>query len=257
MIQIKNIHKTFGDKNVLCGISFDIEQGMTTCIIGKSGCGKSVLLKNIVGLMSPDEGEVILDGKKVDSLPSGELFEMRKDIGYVFQGAALFDSGNVYENTIIKLREHGENNEIILENEAKRVLSAVGLLPDIREENTPNFQKEWEILKEKNPADLSGGMKKRVGVARALVGKPKYIFYDEPTTGLDPVGSEQIDFLIARLAKKMDVTSIVISHDMFSVYHIADKVAMIDGGELVFSGTVEEMKNSENKVVFEFIKRFS
>ncbi len=257
MIRIENIHKSFAEKKVLRGVSFDIEQGKTTCIIGKSGCGKSVLLKNIVGLLSPDQGSVLLDGQRVDSLSRRQLFDMRKNIGYVFQGAALFDSYNIFENTVIKLREHGENDFTILEAEAKRVLSAVGLLPNIGGQDSGIFNKEWLDLKEKYPSDLSGGMKKRVGVARALVGKPKYIFYDEPTTGLDPVNSEQIDQLIAQLAKKMDVTSIVISHDMFSVYHIADKVAMISGGELVFSGNVEELKNSTKAVVSEFVERYS
>ena len=257
MIKVDNIYKAFGDKKVLNGISFDLNHGETSCIIGKSGCGKSVLLKNIVGLLKPDEGEVILDDVNVTKLSSKELFNLRSKIGFVFQGAALFDSMNVFENTVIKLTEHGHNNIDELENESKRVLSAVGLLPNISEINSEEFDKEWQILKHKNPSDLSGGMKKRVAVARALVGRPEYIFYDEPTTGLDPVTSEQIDDLIKELADNLNVTSIVITHDMFSVYRIAHKVYMLHDGNLQFEGNVEELKTSEDPVVNEFIERFS
>lgn len=257
MIELKNLHKSFGEKKVLRGISFEVEEGQTTCIIGKSGCGKSVLLKHIVGLLHPDEGTVLLNGLDVSSLSQKELFEIRRSVGFVFQGAALFDSMTVFENVVIGMYEHGEKNETVLENEAKRVLSAVGLLPDICEQDTENFEQEWRILKFKKPSDLSGGMKKRVGVARALTGRPKYIFYDEPTTGLDPVTSEQIDILIADLAKKYKVTSLVITHDMFSVYRIAHQVKMLDQGLVRFSGSVEELRSSKDPVVSEFIERFS
>lgn len=257
MIKVDNIYKAFGDKEVLKGISLDLSQGETSCIIGKSGCGKSVLLKNIVGLLKPDKGQVILDDVNVTKLSSKELFDLRSKIGFVFQGAALFDSMNVFENTVIKLTEHGENDLNKLEEESKRVLSAVGLLPDPKKVDKNTFEQEWQILKTKNPSDLSGGMKKRVAVARALVGRPEYIFYDEPTTGLDPVTSEQIDDLIKDLADKLKVTSIVITHDMFSVYRIAHKVYMLHEGFLQFEGGVEELKSSKDKVVNEFIERYS
>lgn len=256
MITISNLKKSFGAKAVLAGIDLKLKSGKTTCIIGKSGCGKSVLLKHIVGLLAPDEGKVEIDGFDLSKLNYEELFKLRQKIGFVFQGGALFDSYNVYENVIVGLYEHGEKDENVLENEAMRVLSAVGLLPSIDTKNTETFQKEWQILKFKKPADLSGGMRKRVAVARALVGSPSYIFYDEPTTGLDPVTSEQIDDMIYDLAQKMNVTSIVITHDMFSVFRIADEVAMLDKGKVLFEGSAEELKQSENNIVKEFISRF-
>lgn len=256
MISIQNLHKSFGDKNVLMGVDINIENGSTHCIIGKSGSGKSVLLKHIVGLLRPDKGNVFVDDKEIESQSYKELFEIRKSMGFVFQGAALFDSYNVFENIIIGLYEHGERNNEILEETAIRVLSSVGLLPNISERNTQNFQKEWEILKTKKPSDLSGGMRKRVGVARALVGDPKYIFYDEPTTGLDPVTSEQIDNLVKEIGKSVNVTSVVITHDMFSVFRVADRVTMLHDGLVRFDGNVQELKDSKDQVVSEFIDRF-
>lgn len=256
MIKINNLHKSFGPKNVLNGVSLTIPNGSAKCIIGKSGCGKSVLLKHIVGLLEPDEGEVEVDGKIVHNLSNGDIFEMRKQMGFVFQGSALFDSLNVFENVVIGLYEHGNRNEPELEAEALRVLTAVGLLPEKNSVSNEEFINEWNILKFKKPADLSGGMKKRVGVARALVGSPKYIFYDEPTTGLDPVTSEQIDRLIADLSKKMNVTSIVITHDMFSVFRIADDVAMLDNGEVRFEGKPSEFIKSNDIAVREFLERY-
>lgn len=256
MIRIKNLHKRFGDKIVLDGVSIDINTGDTICIIGKSGTGKSVLIKHIVGLLEPDKGEVQVDGKKIEGMPAKDLFNLRRRMGYVFQGAALFDSMNVYENAVLGLYEHGERDTKVLESEAQRVLSAVGLLPDIKEKESENFRREWKILSEKKPSDLSGGMRKRVGVARALVGEPEYIFYDEPTTGLDPVNSEQIDNLIADLTKKIKATSIVITHDMFSVFKVAHSVAMINNGKLQFNGTADELQQSSDPIVQEFLARY-
>ena len=255
MIKIDNIYKLFGNKDVLNGVSLTIEDGKTTCIIGKSGCGKSVLLKHIVGLLEPDKGNVKIDGVVVSDLTRDMLFDLRKRMGYVFQGAALFDSMTVFDNVVIREYERGIRDEKYLEDEAKRVLSAVGLLPS-GNTDSDNFRREWDILKEKKPSDLSGGMKKRVGVARALVGKPDYIFYDEPTTGLDPVTSEQIDDLIKQLADTLNVTSIVITHDMFSVYRIADKVAMLDSGKVRFEGPPHALRESDDPVVLEFLKRY-
>lgn len=254
MIKISNIHKSFGQKRVLEGVSFEIPIGSTFCIIGKSGCGKSVLIKHIVGLLEPDQGFVEVDGQKINELSKKDLFALRRKIGFVFQGAALFDSLTVYENVVLGLYEHGERSELNLESEAKRVLSSVGLLPEL--DDSERFNKEWLMLKDKKPSDLSGGMKKRVGVARALVGSPKYILYDEPTTGLDPVTSEQIDNLIGDLASKLNVTSIVITHDMFSVYKIADRVAMLHDGNLHFFGTTHELKESKDPYVAEFLERY-
>lgn len=256
MIKIRNLYKSFGEKTVLKGVSLTIPDGSAKCIIGKSGCGKSVLLKHIVGLLEPDEGEVLVDGKRVQDMENGEIFEMRKQMGFVFQGSALFDSLNVFENVVLGLYEHGNRNEKVLEDEAVRVLSAVGLLPELNGKRKVDFEKEWQILKYKKPADLSGGMRKRVGVARALVGSPRYIFYDEPTTGLDPVTSEQIDKLIADLSKKLRVTSIVITHDMFSVFRIADDVAMLDDGLVHFEGKPDDFIKSEDPIVREFLERY-
>lgn len=256
MIKIENVHKAFGDKVILDGIELDIESGKTTCIIGKSGSGKSVLLKNIVGLLNPDKGEIKIDGQKISEQTKKGLFKIRKNIGYIFQSAALFDSFTVLENIVLREYENGNRDLEALDLEAQKVLAAVGLLPNFREKDSAQFKKEWQVLKEKKPSDLSGGMRKRVGVARALVGDPDYIFYDEPTTGLDPVTSEQIDDLIKDLAEKLDITSIVITHDMFSVYRIADRVAMLVDGKIRFNGTAEELRVTSDPVVSEFIERF-
>lgn len=256
MIEIIDLHKSFGPKVVLNGVNLNIPTGQTMCIIGKSGCGKSVLIKNIVGLLKPDRGSVLVDGKDVSNLKKKELFDLRQKIGFVFQGSALFDSMTVYENVIIGLWEKGIRDNKKLEEEAKKVLKAVSLLPETNGNNSQELENEWKILKDKKPSDLSGGMKKRVGVARALVGEPEYILYDEPTTGLDPVTSEQIDSLIAHLAKKFNVTSVVITHDMFSVQRVADKVAMLDEGKVKFEGTPKELELSTDPAVIEFLERY-
>jgi phospholipid/cholesterol/gamma-HCH transport system ATP-binding protein len=256
MIELRHLTKSFGAKQVLKDVSLTIPNGRTTCIIGKSGSGKSVLLKHIVGLLEADAGEVAVDGDVVATMNRDELFSMRQRMGYVFQGAALFDSLTVWENIVISLYEHGQRDEKLLDAEARRVLSAVRLLPELAESGSAAYEKEYAILRDKKPSDLSGGMRKRVGVARALVGSPQYIFYDEPTTGLDPVTSEQIDFLIRDLQQTLNVTSLVITHDMFSVFHIAHHVAMLHEGRVQFEGTADELRASTDPVVKEFIDRF-
>lgn len=256
MIELRHLTKSFGAKQVLKDVSLTIPNGRTTCIIGKSGSGKSVLLKHIVGLLEADAGEVAVDGDVVAMMDRDELFSMRQRMGYVFQGAALFDSLTVWENIVISLYEHGQRDEKLLDAEARRVLSAVRLLPELAESGSAAYEKEYAILRDKKPSDLSGGMRKRVGVARALVGSPQYIFYDEPTTGLDPVTSEQIDFLIRDLQQTLNVTSLVITHDMFSVFHIAHHVAMLHEGRVQFEGTADELRASTDPVVKEFIDRF-
>ena len=256
MIEIKELHRAFGQKQVLNGVDLKIETGDTICIIGKSGSGKSVLLKHIVGLLEPDQGDVKVDGMQIDKLSSKELFNLRTKLGYVFQGAALFDSMSVFENVVLGLYEHGVRDEALLKDEACRTLSSVGLLPAYEERESQAYINEWNNLSAKMPSDLSGGMKKRVGVARALVGKPTYVFYDEPTTGLDPVTSEQIDKLIAQLTHSLNVTSIVITHDMFTVDRVAHTVAMLNNGKVQFYGTPEELKKADDPVVEEFLKRY-
>ncbi|HBB24846.1 MAG TPA: ABC transporter ATP-binding protein, partial [Bacteroidetes bacterium] len=254
--ELRNIKKTFGNKVGLNGVSCSFPTCKTTCIIGRSGCGKSVLLKHIVGMLKADSGSVLIDGRDVNTLSKQELFDMRRSIGYVFQGAALFDSLNVFENVIISLVEHGVTDQKLIDAEARRVLSAVGLLPPVNGNGSAEYEREYTILAGKKPSDLSGGMRKRVGVARALVGQPEYIFYDEPTTGLDPVTSQQIDDLLHELAGKYRATSVVITHDMFSVYNIADHVIMLHDGVVRFTGSVDELQASSDPVVVEFLARF-
>jgi phospholipid/cholesterol/gamma-HCH transport system ATP-binding protein len=256
MIELRDVKKAFGTKVVLNGVTCKIPNGKTTCIIGRSGCGKSVLLKHIVGLLRADSGVVCIYGRELESMTKDDLFTMRQSIGYVFQGAALFDSLSVFENVVIGLVEHGVSDKELLADEGRRVLSAVGLLPDYSQKGTADYEREFSILASKRPSDLSGGMRKRVGVARALVGKPAYIFYDEPTTGLDPVTSQQIDDLLKHVAMSLDVTSVVITHDMFSVYNIADHVIMLHEGKVQFDGTVEQLRASTDPVVVEFLERF-
>lgn len=257
MITLNNLHKSFGPKTVLSGISLEIPDGETLAIIGRSGTGKSVLLKLIVGLLHPDRGSIAIDGRRVDTMHEKELYALRREFGYVFQGAALFDSMNVFDNLVLGLREHGVKDESILYQEARRNLINVGLLPDPSSVASDEFTRAWSILVNKRPAELSGGMKKRVGVARALVGNPRYVFYDEPTTGLDPIASEQIDNLVRDLSIKLDVTSIVITHDIFSVYRIAHSVVMLEEGVVLFAGTPDELRKSDHPVIREFLERYS
>ncbi len=256
MITIRSLKKSFGSRSVLKDVSLEVQSGSTTCIIGRSGCGKSVLLKHIVGLLRADAGEVEIDGKQVQNLDKKNLMELRSKIGYVFQGAALFDSLTVVDNVVIGMIERGERNSSVLNNEACRVLSAVGLLPPLHERGTSTYEREYASLSSKKPSDLSGGMRKRVGVARALVGKPDYILYDEPTTGLDPVTSQQIDDLIGQLARELQVTSVVITHDMFSVFNVANRVAMIHDGVVWFEGTVSELRACNDAEVQDFLSRY-
>ena len=257
MIRVHNLHKRFGPKQVLNGVSFEIRSGETLAVIGKSGTGKSVLLKLIVGLLQPDEGWVEIEGKRVDQMNRRELFEMRRKIGYVFQGAALFDSMTVLENLTLGLYEHGERKTEYLESEAQKRLTDVGLLSHPESVTPEEYKVAWELISAKKPAELSGGMRKRVGVARALVGSPEYVFYDEPTTGLDPVTSEQIDSLVCDLAEKLDVTSVVITHDIFSVWNVADRVIMLHNGLVHFDGESEALRSSDDPIVREFVERYT
>jgi phospholipid/cholesterol/gamma-HCH transport system ATP-binding protein len=240
MIVIKNLHKRFGTNKVLQGVNLDIYPGETLVIIGRSGCGKSVLLKHIVGLLIPDEGYVKLKDKIINELNKRELYEIRKNFGFLFQGSALFDSMTVEENVSLPLVESKNG---FSKNEIKKIvtekLELVGL------KNTLDIK----------PAELSGGMKKRVALARALVTNPEYILYDEPTTGLDPIMSDSIDSLIKELSEKIKVTTVVVTHDMYSVKNVAAKVAMMHEGRIHFYGTPEEMLKSKDIVIIDFIKR--
>ncbi len=240
MIEIKDLHKSFGGKKVLQGVNLTIETGETIVIIGRSGCGKSVLIKHIVGLLQPDSGFVKVEGKIVNDLSQKDLYELRKIFGFLFQGSALFDSMTVEENVSLPLLE-SENSfsksDILKIVEEK--LDLVGL----------------EGILNLKPSELSGGMKKRVALARALVTNPSYILYDEPTTGLDPIMSDSIDNMIKDLSGKLNVTSIVVTHDMYSVKNVANRVAMMNDGIIYFTGKPEELIKSSDNVIEDFIRR--
>ncbi len=240
MIEIVNLHKSFGNNNVLKGVNLTIEEGETNVIIGKSGSGKSVLLKHIVGLLFPDEGYVKVGGEIIDKSDQKKLYNIRRKFGYLFQGSALFDSMTVAENIALPITEN-ENNltEVELNKKISKMLELV---------NLPGTEKI-------KPAELSGGMKKRVGLARALITDPEYILYDEPTTGLDPIMSDSIDDLIRHLAEQLNVTSIVVTHDMFSVKNVADEIAMMHDGKIYFEGTPKQLINSDDKIIADFINR--
>jgi len=237
LIKIRNLNKSFGGKVILKDLNLDIYQGEILVILGPSGCGKSVLLKHIIGLLTPDSGEIFYKNRSVFKLNENELNEMRKEFGMLFQGAALFDSLTVGGNISFGLKEHTDFSEEKIDKIVNEKLTMVGL-PGIAH---------------MNPSELSGGMKKRVGLARAIAMEPKVILYDEPTTGLDPVMVTIIDKLTRSMNSKPDVTSILVTHDMVSAFRIADRMAMHFDGKIIETGTVEEFKNSKNKIVKQFI----
>lgn len=237
MIEIINLCKSFNEHNVLDNLNLTIQAGQTTVIIGRSGCGKSVLLKHIVGILEPDFGQVIIDSQDITRLSQKELNEMRLKIGMLFQGAALFDSLTVGENVGFVLREHAKLDEASIKERVKESLRLVGL----------------EQVEELRPAELSGGMKKRVGLARAICNKPKILLYDEPTTGVDPIMGDAINELIKELHDKLKVTSVVVTHDMVSAYKVADRIAMLYKGKIIEAGSPDQIKNTQNPVVHQFI----
>lgn len=238
MIQLIDIYKAFGPKKVLQGFTLDVVEGETMVIIGYSGTGKSVTIKHIVGLLEPDSGQVLVDGQNVPNLSRRELYQLRARIGYVFQFAALFDSFTIGENVAMGLRKQQELSESEIETRVHEALELVDL---------PNVENRF-------PAELSGGMRKRVGIARAIALRPKYILYDEPTTGLDPVTSAVIDQLMIRMRDKLGVTSIVITHDMRSAYTVGTRMAMLYEGRVRQVGTVEEIRNTNDPLVRQFIE---
>jgi phospholipid/cholesterol/gamma-HCH transport system ATP-binding protein len=238
VIQLLDVHKAFGPKRVLNGFTLDVAEGETMVIIGYSGTGKSVAIKHIVGLLEPDAGRVIVDGLEVSKLPRRELYRLRARIGYVFQFAALFDSMTIGENVAMGLRKQGELTEREI---AERVEEALALV------DLPGVDRKF-------PAELSGGMRKRVGIARSVALRPKYMLYDEPTTGLDPVTSAVIDNLMVRMRDKLRVTSIVITHDMRSAYTVGTRIAMLYEGRVRRVGTVDEIRHSTDPNVRQFIE---
>lgn len=237
IIGIKNVYKAFDSKEVHMGINLSIEKGENITILGGSGSGKSVLLKEITGLLKPDSGDVIVEGVNIVSLDERELVDVRKKIGMLFQGAALFDSLTVEENIAYPLRESTNFSENEIKDIVARNLKMVGL-PDIEE---------------KMPSDLSGGMKKRVGLARAMARNPKILLYDEPTTGLDPPNITRINNLIRDMQKQFGITGVIITHDVQSAFEISDKIAFLYHGKIVFTGTVEEAKNTDVEILSDFI----
>lgn len=237
MIRFTDVHKAFGPKVVLAGMTLDIPAGQTTVIIGFSGSGKSVALKHIVGLIEPDAGQVEVDGQVVHDLAPEELSLLRAGVGYVFQFAALFDSMTVGDNIRLGLRRHGLDPDEV----ATRVRESLHLV-------------DLDGAEARYPAELSGGMRKRVGIARAIALRPRYILYDEPTTGLDPVTSAVIDELMVRARRELGVTGVVVTHDMRSAYTVGDRIAMLYQGRIRQVGTIEEIRQTDDPVVRNFIE---
>jgi len=238
MIAIRNLKKRLGGKQVLDGVDLEVRSGECVVVIGPSGTGKSVLLKHILGLMMPDQGSIEVNGEEIVGRKERELNQIRKKFGMVFQGAALFDSMTVGENVALALREHTDLDEQAIERRVVERLEWVGL-------------KQVEQMK---PASLSGGMRKRVGLARAVAMDPEFILYDEPTTGLDPIMSDAIDRLMRDLQRRMNVTSIVVTHDLGSAFKVGDRIAMLLGGKIIFNGTPDEVRQTRHPVVRQFIE---
>jgi phospholipid/cholesterol/gamma-HCH transport system ATP-binding protein len=237
-IVLRGVHKAFGTRSVLNGIDLEIADGETVVVIGYSGAGKSVLLKTIVGLLAPDSGSVQVDGREVTKLAREGLSELRRQVGYVFQFAALFDSMTVAENVAMGLRRIGGISEAVIR---ERVEESLGLV-------------ELEGFGDRYPGQISGGQKKRVGRARAIALRPKYLLYDEPTTGLDPVTTVVIDRLILKMKEELGVTSLVITHNMESAYRVGDRIALLYEGRIRYIGSSAELRQAEDTVVRSFIE---
>jgi phospholipid/cholesterol/gamma-HCH transport system ATP-binding protein len=241
MIELRDVRKRFGQQVVLDGVNFNVEEGETVALLGPSGTGKSVLLKHVIGLIRPDSGTIIVDDRDVAKLKRQELAEMRSGIGYVFQNGALFDSMNVFENVRLGITDESKYRD--LDYARARVLETLRLVNLVPE------------TMEKFPAQLSGGMRKRVGIARAIAGSPKYLLYDEPTSGLDPVNADVIDTLVKRLDNELGVTSVMVTHDVRGAFKVADRLALLTGGRIVQQGTPQEFLSSSNPQVQEFLER--
>ncbi|RJP20983.1 MAG: ABC transporter ATP-binding protein [Candidatus Omnitrophota bacterium] len=238
MIRLEDLYKRLGGKQILNGANLAIEEGETRVIIGRSGEGKSVLIKHICRLFQPDRGRVYIEGEEISQLSETELDSTRKKIGYLFQNAALFDSLNVLKNVGFALFEEKQFSEDEIREQVLDVLRLVRL---------------GDIL-EKMPSELSGGMRKRVGLARAIIQKPKIILYDEPTTGLDPITSDAINDLIISLSQQLNVTSVVITHDMVSAFKIASKFSMLLEGRIIYTGSPDEVRTTDNEIIQQFIQ---
>ncbi|MBI5198331.1 MAG: ABC transporter ATP-binding protein [Nitrospirae bacterium] len=237
MIQLTDVHKSFNHKSVLRGVHLSVKKGETMVVIGGSGSGKSVLIKHIIGLLSPDQGQILIEGRDIGRMKESELNEFRKKFGMLFQGAALFDSLTVWENVGFGLKRHSGLRDREIKTIAKEKLEMVGL----------------RGVEDLMPAELSGGMKKRVGLARAIAMEPEILLYDEPTTGLDPIMADVINDLIIALKERLHVTGVAITHDMVSAYKIADRLAMLYEGAILEVGTPEEIRTTTNPVVRQFV----
>jgi phospholipid/cholesterol/gamma-HCH transport system ATP-binding protein len=242
MIRLRGVKKRFGAQVVLDGVDFDVQEGETVALLGPSGTGKSVLLKHIIGLIRPDAGSIIVDDKDVIRLKRHQLAELRSHIGYVFQNGALFDSMDVEENIRLGITDEEKYNDMAYVRErVRQCLGLVNLQPD--------------LVLHKFPAELSGGMRKRVGIARAIAGQPKYLLYDEPTSGLDPVNADIIDALVERLAAELGVTGVMVTHDVRGAFRVANRIALLTGGQIVMQGTPDEFRASRHPKVQEFLER--
>ncbi len=238
-IVFENIHKKFGDHVVLNGVNLEVHENEVLTIIGRSGCGKSVLLKHLLGLISPDEGKIYVDNEELSSLGRKDLIRVRRKFAMVFQGAALFDSLNVYENVSFGIRRvQPDKSEDWIRNKVRDVLGMIGLAD----------------TEKKYPSELSGGMRKRVGVARAVAMDPEILLYDEPTTGLDPVLSRVMDDMIINVSNQLKITTIVVTHDMVSVLNVASRVVMLHQGSIIEGGTPAELSRTDNPILSEFFK---
>jgi phospholipid/cholesterol/gamma-HCH transport system ATP-binding protein len=241
VIALRGVKKRFGAQVVLDGVDFDVHEGETVALLGPSGTGKSVLLKHIIGLLKPDSGTITVDGKDVAHLKRKDLVAYRQNIGYVFQNGALFDSMDVFENVRLGIVDEAKFKD--LEYARARVAECIRLV---------NLQPD--VIK-KFPAELSGGMKKRVGIARAIAGNPKYLLYDEPTSGLDPVNADVIDALVQRLDEEIGVTSVMVTHDVRGAFRVADRLALLSEGKIVMQGTPQEFLASDHPKVKAFLER--
>ncbi len=238
MIRVENIYKSFDGKIILNGITFTVNKGECVSIIGQSGIGKSVLLKSIIGLLKPDSGHIIINDKQIDTLSFKELQEIRSQFGMVFQFGALFDSMTVSENVGLALQKHKNYDKLEIEQKIRTSLEEVNM------QGTEN----------KMPSELSGGMKKRVGIARAIALKPSYMLYDEPTTGLDPIMTDSMNKLITKFHSRGDVTSVIVTHEMKTVVNVSERVIMLHEGKIQFDGLTKEFLNSKDQVVVAFLK---
>ena len=241
MITVRNLVKTLGAQEVLRGIDLEVQTGETCVVMGRSGGGKSVLIKHFIGLLKPTSGEVWVDGEEITKLEERKLGRLRKKIGMLFQSGALFDSMNVEENIAFPLREAGVKNPREISERVAEALEMVDLAGE----------------QKKMPENLSGGMRKRVGLARTIVSRPACVLYDEPTTGLDPIASDSINHLIRRLQKRLSVTSVVVTHDLKTAFHTGDRIAFLHEGRIYFHGLPKELRTSQDQTLVNFVEGHS